>query len=102
MRSSSLPHEEAAGGPWTHRCGDDVGCIRRPGALVDAGAAAWTVRLGPGSLRTDHEVEDGMTAVVLDAPAAVVLGHLPMARIALSRLVHRDAERPSGEARGPS
>jgi hypothetical protein len=57
---------------------------------VDEADSRWTwrVRLGPAALMIDHEVADGWTAVVLDGPAPVVVAYAPVARLALSRLVH--------------
>ena len=52
------------------------------------GRWTWRVRLGPAALTIDHEVADGRTAVVLDGPAPVVVAYAPVARLALSRLVH--------------
>jgi hypothetical protein len=49
---------------------------------------AWDVTLGPLRLRLRHGVEDGgATWLTVDGPALVVAAYLPVARIALQRLV---------------
>jgi hypothetical protein len=44
--------------------------------------------LGPARLTIAHEVADGRTAVEIDGPAPLVIAYAPVARLALSRLVH--------------
>lgn len=56
-----------------------------------AGRWAWRVQAGPVRLTIDHEVADGMTAVVIDGPAPFVLAYAPIARLALQRLVRSPA-----------
>jgi hypothetical protein len=51
------------------------------------GTWAWTVRIGPARLTIAHEVGDGRTAIVIDGPAPLVLAYVPVARVALGRLV---------------
>lgn len=49
---------------------------------------AWDVALGPLRLHLRHGVEaDGGTWLTVDGPAWVLAGYLPVARIALQRLV---------------
>jgi Polyketide cyclase / dehydrase and lipid transport len=53
---------------------------------------AWTVSLGPVSLRLTHWVADGphggsTTGLRVAGPAPVVLGYAPLARLAIARLV---------------
>jgi hypothetical protein len=59
---------------------------------VDAAARRWTWRVwaGPARLTIDHEVADGVTAVVIEGPAPLVLAYAPVARLALLRLVRGD------------
>ena len=45
------------------------------------------MQAGPVRLTIDHEVADGITAVVIDGPAPFALAYAPMARLALERLV---------------
>ena len=52
-----------------------------------AGRWTWRVRVGPACLTIDHEVGDGVTAVVIDGPAPLVMAYAPVARLALTRLV---------------
>ena len=61
--------------------------------FVDPAAGRWTwrVQAGPVRLTIDHEVADGLTAVVIDGPAPFVLAYAPMARLALRRLVRSSA-----------
>ncbi len=47
----------------------------------------WRVRVGPAHMTIDHEVGDGVTAVVIEGPAPLVLAYAPVARLALTRLV---------------
>ena len=60
---------------------------------VDAGAGQWSWRVhaGPVSLRLAHRVwarpTGTATSLLLHGPAPVVLGYLPVARLALHRLV---------------
>ncbi len=53
----------------------------------------WRVRLGPLRLRLRHGVEldpaGSATWLSVRGPALVVAGYLPVARLALHRLVHR-------------
>lgn len=51
------------------------------------GRWTWRVRSGPVRLTIDHEVADGMTAVVIDGLAPFVLAYAPVARLSLERLV---------------
>lgn len=61
---------------------------------VDESARCWTWRVhtGPIQLRLGHDVRaDGpgtRTTLRIDGPALVVAGYLPLARVALHRLVH--------------
>jgi hypothetical protein len=49
---------------------------------------AWDVALGPLHLHLRHGVEDdGATWLTVDGPAPVLAAYLPVARIALQRLV---------------
>ena len=52
---------------------------------------AWRVHFGPVHLRLTHSVETqevgASTALVIDGPAAYVVGYAPLARLALTRLV---------------
>ena len=52
----------------------------------DAGTWSWTVTSGPVRLELDHAVGDGWTTLTVAGPAPVVLGYLPVARLALGRL----------------
>jgi len=56
---------------------------------IDEAARRWTwrVRVGPAHMTIDHEVADGVTAVVIEGPAPLVLAYAPIARLALVRLV---------------
>ncbi|MGZ8613297.1 MAG: SRPBCC family protein [Actinomycetota bacterium] len=56
---------------------------------LDEAARRWTwkVRAGPVRLTIDHEVGDGEAVVVIDGPAPFVLAYIPVARLALGRLV---------------
>lgn len=56
-----------------------------------AGRWIWRVRAGPVQLTIEHEVADGLTAVVIDGPAPFVLAYAPLARLALRRLVRLSA-----------
>ncbi|MEO8477917.1 MAG: SRPBCC family protein [Actinomycetota bacterium] len=47
----------------------------------------WRVRVGLAHMTIDHEVDDGVTAVVIEGPAPLVLAYAPVARLALTRLV---------------
>ncbi|MGZ8630977.1 MAG: hypothetical protein ACXWZF_08440 [Actinomycetota bacterium] len=51
---------------------------------MDVGGAC---RAGPVKLTIDHEVSDGLAAVVIDGLPPFVLD-APVARLALDRLVH--------------
>ena len=51
----------------------------------------WRVQVGPARLTMDHEVADGRTAVEIDGPTPLVHAYAPVARIALTRLVHLPA-----------
>jgi hypothetical protein len=53
-----------------------------------AGRWTWRVEVGPARLTITHEVADGRTAVEIDGPAPIVAAYAPVARLALSRLVH--------------
>lgn len=57
---------------------------------VDEVAERWTwrVQVGPATLTIAHEVADGRTSVEIDGPAPLVIAYAPVARLALSRLVH--------------
>ncbi len=57
---------------------------------VDEAAGRWTwrVQVGPARLTITHEVAESRTAVDIDGPAPIVLAYAPVARLALSRLVH--------------
>ena len=52
-----------------------------------AGTWSWTVRSGPVRLVLDHAVGEGWTTLGVAGPAPVVLSYLPVARLALHRLV---------------
>jgi hypothetical protein len=52
------------------------------------GRWTWRVEVGPARLTIAHEVADGRTAAEIDGPAPIVLAYSPVARLALSRLVH--------------
>ena len=52
-----------------------------------AGRWTWRVWVGPAHMTIDHEVADGVTAVVIEGPAPLVLAYAPIARLALVRLV---------------
>lgn len=56
---------------------------------VDAAARRWTwrVSLGPIRLQLEHLVSAGGTELIVDGPAPIVLGYLPLAQLALLRLV---------------
>ncbi len=54
---------------------------------AEAGTWRWTVTAGPVRLELDHAVGDGWTSLTITGPAPVVLGYLPVARLALTRLV---------------
>ena len=58
--------------------------------VVDEAERQWTwrVQVGPARLTIDHGVTDGLTAVEIDGPAALVHAYAPVARLALTRLVH--------------
>ncbi|HEX2903660.1 MAG TPA: SRPBCC family protein [Jatrophihabitans sp.] len=47
----------------------------------------WTVQLGPVRVRLAHLVTDGGTELVVEGPAPIVLAYLPVAHLALTRLV---------------
>lgn len=53
----------------------------------EAGTWSWKVKSGPVGLELDHAVGDGWTTLTVTGPAAVVLPYLPLARLALRRLV---------------
>lgn len=53
-----------------------------------AGRWTWRVEVGPARLTIAHEVADGRTGVVIDGSAPLVIAYAPVARLALSRLVH--------------
>jgi hypothetical protein len=55
-----------------------------------AGTWSWTVTVGPVRVALDHAVGDGWTELTVAGPAPVVLGYLPVARLALGRLVRPD------------
>lgn len=55
------------------------------------GRWGWRVQVGPARLTIDHEVADGLTAIEIDGPAPLVLVYTPVARLALTRLVHLPA-----------
>jgi hypothetical protein len=52
-----------------------------------AGTWSWTVRSGPVRLRLEHGVGDGWTSLTVTGPALVLAAYVPLARLALSRLV---------------
>ena len=52
------------------------------------GRWTWRVQVGPAYLTIDHDVADGLTAVEIDGPALLVHAYAPLARLALTRLVH--------------
>lgn len=60
---------------------------------VDESARSWgwRVRVAPFTLQLTHEVierpEGCVTTLCVDGPAPLVLGYLPLARLALGRLV---------------
>lgn len=54
---------------------------------VKARAWRWQVALGPIRLVLDHAVAEDETELVIDGPAPIVLGYLPLAQLALQRLV---------------
>lgn len=56
---------------------------------IDEAARRWTwrVQVGPAHMTIDHEVADGVTAVVIEGAAPLVLAYAPIARLALVRLV---------------
>lgn len=66
--------------------------VRVPFEVIEvdepAGRWTWRVELGPARLTIAHEVADGRTAVEIDGPAPLVIAYAPVARLALSRLVH--------------
>lgn len=64
--------------------------VRFEVTVVDEDARRWTwrVHVGPATLTIAHEITEGRTAVELDGPAPVVMAYAPVARLALSRLVH--------------
>ena len=74
------------GGPFGSR-------VRFKVTVVDEveGRWTWRVGVGPARLTIDHEVADGLTAVEIDGPAPLVLAYVPVARLALTRLVHLGA-----------
>jgi len=49
---------------------------------------SWRVAIGPAHLTIGHEVGEGVTAVVIEGPAPLVLAYAPVARLALARLVN--------------
>ncbi len=53
----------------------------------EAGTWSWTVSAGPVTLDLGHTVGDGWTALTVAGPAPAVLAYLPVARLALTRLV---------------
>jgi hypothetical protein len=61
----------------------------RPAAPLDEAAGTWSrsVTSGPVRLPLGHAVGDGWTSLTVGGPAAVVLPYLPVARLALRRLV---------------
>ena len=64
--------------------------VRFEVTVVDEAARCWTwrVHVGLATLTIAHEVADGRTALVLDGPRPVIVVYAPVARLALSRLVH--------------
>jgi predicted NUDIX family NTP pyrophosphohydrolase len=52
-----------------------------------SGTWSWTVRSGPVRLTLDHAVGDGWTTLTVSGPALAVVSYLPVARLALRRLV---------------
>lgn len=65
--------------------------LRLPFTVISVAPAdrtwRWIVRLGPIRLRLAHRVTDGGTELFLDGPAVLVLAYLPLAQLALNRLV---------------
>lgn len=72
--------------------------VRVPFEVLDVDAEAmewrWHVRYGPVRATLEHTVRPApggcSTGLVIDGPAAVVLGYRPLAQLALKRLVRQD------------
>jgi hypothetical protein len=52
-----------------------------------AGTWSWEVAAGPARMRLAHTIGNGSTTLTVEGPAVVVLPYLPLARLALHRLV---------------
>jgi hypothetical protein len=55
------------------------------------GRWSWNATVGPARLRVDHEVDEGMAALVLHGPPLMVAAYAPIARFSLQRLVRDES-----------